>query len=377
MDTVTQIALGATIGEAGFRRRLGGRAVVMGGFCGLAPDLDMVAGLAGPWASLVHHRGASHSVVVLPVVALALALAGRRWTKRGSLGTWWHLCAWSLVTHPLLDACTSYGTQLLAPFSRTRFAIDAVSILDPFYSLPLLVAVVLAVRRRVERRRSQRFAAWALGLTTLYLAAGWLLSGRAEATARAELEAAAFDPVELRATPTFFNNVAFRIVAKDEAGNLAVGYRSVVAPRPASYVRLSRADGPMVRAALESERGRLFRWFAMGLVHARREGRVVWLSDQRYGSITAPTESVFRAKAMFDRRDALQTVVRVEERPETDVGRELRALWRLITRGEVTASDVDLPMRDASLRRSGNPVTVRVPCRPRPPAPSSRPSSSP
>src|SRR5690606_3929228 len=108
-------------------------AVLWGGLCGLLPDLDMLANLADPWNGIVHHRAESHSLLVLPWVALALGpLAFKTIGKgRGTAWQWIHLSLWALLTHPLLDLCTSYGTQLLAPVSRERYALDAVSIIDP------------------------------------------------------------------------------------------------------------------------------------------------------------------------------------------------------------------------------------------------------
>jgi len=154
MDTSTQAVLGAAVGQALFGHRLGRRAAVWGAVGGLIPDLDMLAVLAtGAWGEFVLHRGPSHSLLFAPVFGPLLGLAVWRFHSRRRAvdpgaadrdghatrhpgdperrGTWMWLFTAALFTHPLLDVFTSYGTQLLAPFSRQRFACDAVGIIDP------------------------------------------------------------------------------------------------------------------------------------------------------------------------------------------------------------------------------------------------------
>lgn len=121
MDPVTQTVLGGSIGAL-FRPKLGRKAIAIGALCGAIPDIDVVAGLAGEWATLVHHRGATHSLLALAAAAPAFGWLGYRWSGRKNFGTWTYLAFWALITHTLLDSCTSYGTQLLWPLTRHRFA---------------------------------------------------------------------------------------------------------------------------------------------------------------------------------------------------------------------------------------------------------------
>lgn len=90
----------------------------------MAPDIDVVAKAAGPLAEWTWHRSVTHSLLLLPLVGLVAGYALGRW-KGGALSSWIGLAVVALVSHPLLDFCTSYGTQLLAPFSDRRFALDA------------------------------------------------------------------------------------------------------------------------------------------------------------------------------------------------------------------------------------------------------------
>ena len=331
MDSITQGLLGATIAEAGFRERLGGRAVAWGAFVAVAPDFDMAAAVAGEWASIVHHRGVSHSWIAETVAAPALGWLAWRFVGRRE-GRWWqwaHLTWWALVTHPALDVCTAYGTQLFAPLSTRRYAIDAVSIIDPLYSLPLLVAVIAAWRSK-RRPRSRRVAVGALAITTLYLGFGLWQSQRAIAWAEEELRAADFEAVEIRAMPTLANLFVHRVAARDGAGRFRVTITSLSAPRPLVWRALEDDDDPLVTVARRSERGRIFRWFAMGYAHSELrhtdDGFVVRMSDLRYGSIRDPTRAMWGAEARFDREGRLLEVRRWRREREMGRREELDAL---------------------------------------------------
>lgn len=332
MDTVTQVLLGATIAEAGFRRKLGGRAVAWGAFCGLAPDLDMVTVAFGEWNELLHHRGVSHSVLALTAAAPLLGALAWRWPgkKQGSVVSWMHLTFWALITHPLLDACTAYGTQLLAPFSSERFAIDAVAIVDPIYTLPLLMAVILA-RRGHDRKKSARFAAAMLAFTTAYLGVGFVQSQRAIAWAEEDLAAQGFESVDTRALPTLANQLVRRVIARDGEGEYRATIVSLSAPRPLHWFTVQDDDDPLVDLARRDERVRLFEWFTMGyapvaLVH-EDDGFTVRVSDLRYGSTLDPRQSMWGADARFDREGNLLGVERWNTNRERDPRAEMAALW--------------------------------------------------
>lgn len=314
MDSITQALLGATIAEAGFRRRLGPRAVVAGAAFGLLPDLDIVSAAFGDWASLVHHRGVSHSLLFAPLLAYPLGWLAWRWgRRRGALRSWAWLAFWAIWTHPLLDVCTSYGTQLLAPFDRTRFAIDAVAIIDPVYSGLLLSSLLIAWVWRRAPQVGAVVASVALASTTAYLGLGLALSSRAAQAAHSALPEG-FAPVELRALPTFGNLITWRIVARDAVGTLQVGHVSLRsgAPPP-QFVELKRPRDPRLDAALATEGGRILTWFSMDMwsasIHENPDGSAtVHLDDQRYGSLVEPARTLWGARAHFDPRGELTDV---------------------------------------------------------------------
>lgn len=347
MDTITQAALGAAIGQAGWRG-LGRRALGFGALCGLLPDLDVVLGRG--FEGIVSHRGMSHSLVVLPVVALPVGWLGWRLLGRGrgaegaDRGTPWQwiaLAFWGLVTHPLLDTCTTYGTQLLAPLSRARFSWDAVAIIDPIYTVPLLAAVAVGLRRNVAVDRAAALGRAAVGFGVLYLAAGFGWSQWAKAEARTLLADQGFTPVALRTPAPMMFPPLRRIAARDADGRLMVGTIAPWAPERTTLTLLVSDEDPAVDAVLQTWEGGVLSWFSDGYLFIEVEDdggqRIVSLRDQRYGMYSDPTWTPFRARAVVDAAGRV-VEVRMAERGggggtngQIDPGAEWAAGWRLLT----------------------------------------------
>ncbi len=173
MDSITQAALGAAVGEAVLGRKIGSKGPVLGAVIGTVPDLDvLLVPLFDELEKISLHRGYSHSILFCFAGAFLFAyiLSKIKWTNGVSYRKLWLLSFFSLFTHVLLDTFTTYGTQLFLPFSDYRFSFDSIPIIDPFYSIPLLVGTLISVfkYKRLDRRRGLPNI---LGLTisTLYL----------------------------------------------------------------------------------------------------------------------------------------------------------------------------------------------------------------
>jgi inner membrane protein len=330
---------------------------LFGAACGLLPDLDMVARLGGEFASLVHHRGITHSLLTLAVVSPLVGYAGYRWAGTGTgpgaeastpTGAWkhqqwliWtHLAFWALVTHPLLDLFTTYGTQLLAPLSNHRFALDAVSIVDLACSLPMWgVALWCLIRmRRVPGPRRRWVAVGALVWATCYLLAAYGLSQAVSKRAEKQLEADGFAAVEVRALPTMLVTGAWRVAARNRHGDLRLGLASSWAGRRIKFQAYDRPGDPLVAKALASERGRMFQWFTGGMTRARMErtpgGRRVVLEDARFGILSNLSTAVFGVRFDFDHSGRLQSVQRMGRHMDFDAGHELSVWWRALSTGQ-------------------------------------------
>lgn len=172
MDIITQVVLGASVGEAVLGKKVGSKAALWGGLGGLFPDLDIVLSpLLGLPVSLLFHRGITHSFIIAFVLSPLFAMAVS-WIYKHRVATtydWAKLFFFTLITHPILDIFTSYGTGFFEPFSDMRIALSSIAIVDLFYTLPLVVALVLTFFMKQSNIRRRLVMLFALGITSLYL----------------------------------------------------------------------------------------------------------------------------------------------------------------------------------------------------------------
>ncbi|HTF20807.1 MAG TPA: metal-dependent hydrolase, partial [Chryseolinea sp.] len=137
MDTITHFAAGACMGELIAGRKIGKKAMVVGGLAQLVPDIDFIFGLwMSPAANALAHRGFTHSILFMILATPLLAWAQRRWwgDKAIPFQYWVAFLGVQIMTHLLLDAFNAYGTGWFEPFSHRRFSFNAVFVADPFFS---------------------------------------------------------------------------------------------------------------------------------------------------------------------------------------------------------------------------------------------------
>lgn len=304
MEPVTQGLLGATFGQALYGRALGRKAVVFGALAGMAPDLDVVMNLQQPLGEFLWHRGPTHALWFGPLVGPALGywLWCRHGRPHGALRAWMGLMLVAIVTHPLLDAFTSYGTQLFTPFADTRFAWDAVAIVDPAYSALLAAALLAGWRFGVGSRGARTAGLLALGLSTGYL--GWGLALEARATGRVleGLRAEGVAAEEIHAYPTLLQLHYRRIVVR-ESGRFRIGWLTTWRSDPGRFEAFAEPAHPLIAAARATPEGRVLEWFAAGQTAGRvieePGGTVVELDDVRYGFPGRPRDGFWGLRFRF------------------------------------------------------------------------------
>jgi inner membrane protein len=231
MDSLTQIALGSAVGVAVMGRRTAAwKAALWGAIGGTLPDLDAFVDHGDAILNMTLHRAESHSLIVLTLFAPVLAWIVSRVHGEAALFRRWWLAMWLvLITHPLLDTMTVYGTQLLRPFSDYPFGVGSIFIIDLAYTLPLIVGVIAALR--LKSARGLAWNAAGLVLSTLYLA--WSVGAQQHATqvARASLKAEGIEAEGLLVTPTPFNTLLWRFVATTPT-HYREGYYSLLDDTP-------------------------------------------------------------------------------------------------------------------------------------------------
>lgn len=264
MDPISQSTVGALAAQCGFDPKKARAAALVGCVAGLAPDADVF--ISSPTDSLLFlefHRQFTHALVFIPVGAAIVALA-THWLVRRRLRPreTYLACLLGYATHGLLDACTSYGTQLFWPFASTRVAWNNVSVVDPLFTLPVLA---LAISAAVWRRRGLAWLAALWGAA--YLLFGVAQSQRAEAAGAALASARGHTPARLTAKPGFGSLLLWKTVYQHHGryyvDAVRAGTAVAICPGTSALVLDLPRDLPWLAADSQQARDvERFRWFS-------------------------------------------------------------------------------------------------------------------
>jgi inner membrane protein len=285
MDTVTQITLGAAVGEAVLGKKIGNKAPLWGALFGVLPDLDV---LASPFVSetqaLAIHRGLTHSLFFCIVAAPLFGwLLNRYWSKPKVS---WKNCSLLvflvLLTHVFIDVCTSYGTQVLQPFSNYSLSLNTIFIIDPFYTLPLFGGIITALF--LHRRSSARRWANGIGLviSTLYLLAGFGIKEHVNVIFEQSFEQLQIDPDKYITTPAPFSIFLWTGYAVEEDSLHAGLYSVFDNDKQIGFHSLQQNKGLLdpYRNQLPVER---LIWFSQGYYTLEKDSARVLFHDLRFG----------------------------------------------------------------------------------------------
>ena len=286
MDPVSQGVFGAVFAQTRSQKKNLAKAAVIGAIAGMAPDLDIVLRSTNdPLFALEFHRHFTHSLIFIPFGALLCGLVlypllGKRWGL--SFLQTYVFSLLGFATHGLLDACTSYGTQLLWPLSNFRVAWDTISIIDPLVTIPLIVLVILA-----SRREARRYAFMAVLWIAAYFGFSYTQQQKAMAVGYEQAAKRGLDLVRLEAKPSFANIRIWKLIyeTKDQyhVDAVKVGFADPVVWQGDSINKLDiNRDLPWLdknsQQAKDIER---VRWFSGGYI-ALDKGSPYRVIDVRY-----------------------------------------------------------------------------------------------
>ena len=210
MDSLTQIVLGASVAEATLGKKIGNKAIVLGAIAGTIPDLDIVSRFfVDDLTASVMHRGFSHSLlfplVAAPILAWVLKKIYSSYTDV-SFNDWFKMFFLAIITHPLLDAQTTWGTQLFWPF-EWRVAIENIFIIDPIYTLPFLTFLILtAFQDRLSKKR-KLYNSLGLIISSAYLLLTLSFKGIAHYEIAKALEENNIEYKDINTRATYFNSI--------------------------------------------------------------------------------------------------------------------------------------------------------------------------
>lgn len=229
MDSLTQIVLGAAVGEATLGKKVGNKAMLWGAIAGTIPDLDVVGRMfLDDITALEWHRGVSHSLVfsliAAPILGWLLHRFHRNRKNEATTKQWSWMFFMALVTHPLLDCHTTWGTQFFWPFDL-RIAYNNINVVDPLYTLPFLALLLVALfTRRGTEKRSKRNKLGII-ISSAYMLVTIVLKGVSYQTFKHSLDEQQVEYSSISNRPTMFNSLLWtaNVETKD---SFLIGYHS-------------------------------------------------------------------------------------------------------------------------------------------------------
>lgn len=284
MDSLSQIALGAAVSVAAFHKPIRNRqiklwqAATVGAVFGTLPDLDVLISHGDPISDMTLHRTESHSLFYLSLVSplfawlLVKLLQSPELFKPSLIAI-----ALVLLTHPLLDTLTIYGTQLALPFSDYPFGTGSVFVIDPLYTLPLLMGTGIAL---FNKKLSWNSAG--LALSSAYLLFG--LIAQQWAYTKVERQLADFDQEtdKLLVTATPFNTLLWRAVVIKNNEYLE-GYYSLLDGSTSMQWRSFTRDITLIEQWKDNPAVARLAWFSHGFYQLEQKDNKVLLTDLRMG----------------------------------------------------------------------------------------------
>lgn len=362
MDSLTQIVLGAAVGEVVLGKKIGNRAMLWGAVGGTIPDLDVLGGLfLSEIDNLAFHRGFSHSIlfciigsflfgwlvneiymsryhkwiaiiaksfagiliisafqflftrlfpnnfIPLVIASLGVFLLTYRTIKKryfesvwampnATTRDWQWLFFWALITHPLLDCFTMYGTQLFLPFSDVRVAWSTISVADPLYTVPFLICLIIASRlsHQSTKRRSWNYIGIVLSSSyLLFTVVNKNLINRlfSDTIKKQEIQ------IERYITnPSILTNILWNYTGENDENYYLAQY-SLFDKKEINFSKINK-NHDLLNNDPKSKTIKILDWFSDGFYTVHKMEDEYQISDLRFGSFSGkgngPNDFFFR-----------------------------------------------------------------------------------
>jgi inner membrane protein len=278
MDSLTQIALGASVSAAVGIKPFGRTVLISGALLGTLPDLDVLLNYHTAIDNFTFHRSFSHSLFVLAALSIVifwvtLLLKPKLSERKLPL---FLVIFLPLITHPLLDAFTTYGTQLWWPINTPPISLSSIFIIDPLYTLPLLVAGIgLWVKQHSLKWHKVNLVM--LSISSVYLLQGYIQHWYIKQQVIA-------DPIannsQIFISPTPFNTAVWRVLSYHDDVYYEA-FTNVLNDSPLQWQKFS--TGRALIDQFDSTELQRLEWFSGGLLQFVEEDKKLVATDLRIG----------------------------------------------------------------------------------------------
>ncbi|SHJ08345.1 metal-dependent hydrolase [Aquimarina spongiae] len=317
MDSLTQIVLGAAVGEATLGKKVGNKAMFWGAVAGTIPDLDVIANFFVDNVTANElHRGFSHSILfsILMAPIFGWIIAKLYKNKEADWKDWSKLMFWGLFTHPILDAFTTWGTQLFWPFDY-KVAFNNIFVADPLYTVPFLICVIIAMFYKRTHPKRKRYNNLGLYLSSFYMLTTLVLQQNARANFSNSLQNQHIQYNEIQTRPTPLNTILWTANIETQDSFL-IGYHSLLdeddiidfSEFPKNHHLLGEMkNDPLIPRLIKLSEG----WYTI----EKRDDKT-YFNDLRFGTLGIGDQAerfVFSYELYYDKEGNLQAKERARE----------------------------------------------------------------
>ena len=285
MDPLSQGTVGTAFAQSTANKKNIFKISVIGFLAGLAPDLDiLIQSSTDPILFLEYHRQFTHSLLFIPLGSLIVALVLFPLFKRSmSIKTVYFASLLGYATHGLLDACTSYGTQLFWPFSNERVTWNNISIVDPLFTIPALILIGIAIKTK-----KKVFSFFSIAWIIFYLFLGFVQYERALTVANKLANERGHNPERLTLKPSFGNLILWKSIYQHNETFYVDAIRTAQSSTwcLGESIRVFEYQYHLPNLEEESQQKKdieRFRWFSQDYLGYDKESNIV--TDVRYSMI--------------------------------------------------------------------------------------------
>ncbi len=329
MDSLTQIILGAAVGEAALGRKVGNKAMLWGAIAGTIPDLDVLSKLfVDPVTANELHRGFSHSILfsILAAPIFGWMISKLYRNNEANWKDWSRLMFLGLFTHPILDAFTTWGTQLFWPFDY-KVSFKNIFVVDPLYTIPFLMFVLLAMFYKRAHPKRRKFNTIGLYISSIYMCITLGLKWYTYGVFQTNLENQHIRYKEIQTKPTPLNSILWTANVETEDSFL-IAYYSLLEKEdiitfsefPKNHHLLGKMkDDPLIPRLIKLSEG----WYTIEKTNDK-----LFFNDLRFGQMGVGEEAnrfVFSYELFYDDNGMLNAKER--ERNMNDASPLLKKLF--------------------------------------------------
>ena len=296
MDPVTQGIVATTAAQTCSKNNNLIIVSMIGFLAGLAPDIDIfIRSDTDPLLFLEYHRQFTHSLFFIPIGGLICSITFYYIFANKFNFSFKETYIYSTIgyaTHGIIDSFTTYGTQLLWPFTDERFAWNTVSVIDPLFTLPIIMLCFWALIKN-----NKIYSFYAIIWMLVYQLAGFVQKDRAEDIIYEYANLKGHDINEIEAKPSFANIIVWKVIYSDDSNYyvnaVKLGLSHKIYPGEMIKKLDIRRDfkwlEPSSQQAIDIER---FRWFSndyLGI--AKHDDNIIY--DIRFSSIPNEAEGLW------------------------------------------------------------------------------------